>query len=104
MAHATGASPPVNDNDDEYASPMTADGVGQAVITNPPPTITSNWRSPWLPAESATRAVMRKVPEALGVPPICPVAEFRLNPAGRAPALIVQLRGGAPPDASKVEL
>ena len=71
--------PPVNDNDDEYASPMTADGVGQAVITNPPPTITSNWRSPWLPAESATRAVMRKVPEALGVPPICPVAEFRLT-------------------------
>ena len=70
MAHATGASPPVNDKDDEYASPMTADGVGQAVITNPPPTITSNWRSRWLPAESATRAVMRKVPEALGVPPI----------------------------------
>jgi hypothetical protein len=35
--------------------------------------------------------VMVKLPEALGEPLIAPVAEFKVTPAGKAPAVMAQL-------------
>ena len=46
---------------------------------------------PVLFAESVTCTVNDAVPEAVGVPEIAPVAATRVRPAGRAPALTVQL-------------
>ena len=37
------------------------------------------------------------VPAAVGVPEIAPVAAFRVNPVGSAPAVIDQVIGAAPP-------
>jgi hypothetical protein len=42
IAQVTGASPPLKEGDDEYASPITAEGAGHAVITKPAPTVRSN--------------------------------------------------------------
>lgn len=55
-------------------------------------------------AESRTWAVKLKVPAAVGVPEITPVAAFRVRPAGIEPALMDQLYGVKPPVACKVAL
>ena len=44
------------------------------------------------------------VPAAVGVPEIAPVAAFRVNPVGRAPAVIDQVIGAAPPVVCSVAL
>ena len=46
---------------------------------------------------SVTVAVKVEVPPVVGVPAIAPVAELRVNPAGRWPEVIAQLYGVAPP-------
>ena len=52
-------------------------------------------------SESVTCAVMVKLPEAVGEPLIAPVAEFKVTPAGNAPAVMAQLYGVVPPVAAK---
>ena len=54
--------------------------------------------------ESVACTVKVKVPEALGVPLIAPVEEFRLSPVGIAPTVMLQLYGVVPPDAASVAL
>ena len=41
-----------------------------------------------LPEESTTWAVKLNGPATVGVPPMAPVAGFRVNPVGSAPAMI----------------
>jgi hypothetical protein len=51
--------------------------------------------------ESVTLAVNENEPDAVGVPEIVP-AEESVKPAGRAPALTLQLYGVVPPLAARV--
>ena len=51
--------------------------------------------------ESVTLIVKLNVPAAVGVPEIVPV-EDRVRPAGKAPALMLQLYGTVPPLAASV--
>jgi hypothetical protein len=57
---------------------------------------------PVLFAESVTCTVNDAVPAAVGVPEITPVDATRLIPAGKAPALTLQLYGVVPPLACSV--
>lgn len=41
--------------------------------------------------------MIRKIPAALAVPLICPVAEFKVNPLGSAPPVMLHVSGGTPP-------
>jgi hypothetical protein len=59
------------------AGAMTSDTTTDLVCAGLPP--------------SAIEAVKLAVPIAVGVPEIMPVAEARLSPAGRLPALIDQV-------------
>jgi len=52
---------------------------------------------PMLFAASVTCTVNDAAPAAVGVPEITPVDAARLNPAGNAPALTLQLYGVVPP-------
>ena len=54
--------------------------------------------------ESFTWAMKEAVPDRVGVPLICPVEEFRLNPGGKAPEPIAQKYGAEPPLADIVAL
>ena len=47
--------------------------------------------------ESVTFAVKLNEPAAVGVPETTPVVALRLNPAGSAPELMLQLYGVVPP-------
>lgn len=47
--------------------------------------------------ESVTSAVNGKLPVTVGVPEITPVVAAKLNPAGRAPELMLQVYGAVPP-------
>jgi hypothetical protein len=49
-----------------------------------------------------TFTVKLNVPEEVGVPEIAPVEAVKVNPAGNAPALMLQLYGVVPPLAAKV--
>ena len=51
---------------------------------------------------SVTVTVKFTVPEAVGVPVIAPVAEFRLNPAGKLPVVTAHVYGEIPPVACNV--
>jgi len=57
-----------------------------------------------LELESVTWAMKEAVPDRVGVPLICPVEEFRLNPEGKAPEPITQKYGAVPPLAAIVAL
>ena len=57
---------------------------------------------PVLFAASVTRTVNDTVPAVVGVPEITPVDAAKLNPAGSAPALTLQLYGVVPPLACSV--
>jgi hypothetical protein len=46
--------------------------------------------------ESVTVNVREKFPSAVGVPERTPVEPFRLTPAGRLPAVTLQVYGGVP--------
>ena len=54
---------------------------------------------PWQPKVSLTRTVMlvAGLAAAVGVPLIIPVLAFNVRPAGRVPAVIVQVPYGAVP-------
>ncbi len=54
------------------------------------------------PAPSVTLTVNDELPGAVGLPERVPVEPARLRPAGRDPALTVQVYGGTPPDLAKV--
>jgi len=54
--------------------------------------------------ESVTWMMKEAVPDRVGVPLICPVEEFRLNPGGKAPEPIAQKYGDVPPLAANVVL
>jgi hypothetical protein len=54
--------------------------------------------------ESVTRTVTEAVLDRVGVPLICPVDEFRLNPGGKVPEPIAQKYGAVPPLAAIVAL
>jgi hypothetical protein len=54
------------------------------------------------PLASATWIVTAELPAAVGPPLICPVAEFSVSPAGKAPAVIVHTSGAVPPLAATV--
>jgi phosphoribosylcarboxyaminoimidazole (NCAIR) mutase len=49
-----------------------------------------------------TFTVKLNVPEEVGMPEIAPVEAVKVNPAGNAPALMLQLYGIVPPLAAKV--
>ena len=53
-------------------------------------------------AESVARTVKLKVPLAVGVPVMAPVAAFKLSPAGSEPLVIDQVYGAVPPLAASV--
>jgi len=57
---------------------------------------------PVLFAASVTCTVNDTVPAVIGVPEITPVEAARVSPAGRVPALTVQLYGVVPPVACSV--
>jgi hypothetical protein len=46
---------------------------------------------------SVTLMVKLKLPAVVGVPLICPVAEFSARPVGKAPAVTVEINGDVPP-------
>jgi hypothetical protein len=50
-----------------------------------------------LPFASVTKTVIAEEPAVVGVPEIAPVAESRVNPAGKVPLLIPKVNGSAPP-------
>src|ERR1035438_9483002 len=54
----------------------------------------------WL--TSVTWMVKLKLPAVVGVPLICPVAEFRATPAGRVPAVTLKVKGNVPPVITRV--
>jgi hypothetical protein len=54
--------------------------------------------------ESATFKLKVEAPEAVGVPEMVPVEEFKLSPAGNLPTLIDHVYGIAPPLAVTVVL
>ena len=54
------------------------------------------------PMESVMVAVKLKVPAALGVPLITPVAAAILKPVGSAPEVIATVNGGVPPAIPRV--
>ena len=53
-------------------------------------------------SESVTLMVTVKLPEAVGVPLITPVAAFKLTPAGKAPEAMDHEYGVIPPEAASV--
>ena len=53
-------------------------------------------------AESLAATVKSAGPEAVGVPSITPVPLSRFSPAGRDPAVTLQVTGGVPPLAARV--
>jgi hypothetical protein len=55
-------------------------------------------------AESVAVTVKAEVPEVVGTPLICPVAAFKVRPAGKTPTVTLQVYGGVPPLAWSVEL
>ena len=55
-------------------------------------------------ALSVTITVRLKSPVAVGVPEITPVLVFRVKPAGRLPAEMLQVYGDMPPVACTVTL
>src|ERR1022692_2785265 len=54
----------------------------------------------WL--TSVTWMVKLKLPAVVGVPLICPVAEFSATPAGRVPAGTLKVKGNVPPVITRV--
>jgi hypothetical protein len=59
----------------------------------------------WTLLASEIATVKLKVPVAVGVPLMAPVAGARVRPAGSAPVVMLQLpRGGVPPVAARVRV
>jgi hypothetical protein len=54
--------------------------------------------------ESVTRAVKFEVPAVVGVPVMAPVLAFKLSPAGKAPAVMLQVNPETPPLSCSVAL
>ena len=73
----------------EYAMPAEPLGkVGAVVMFKLPAIATVNALLAVAEELSVTLAVKAKLPAAVGVPLIAPVAGFMANPLGRAPAVI----------------
>ena len=100
--------PPLAASVVEYVFPVCPDGT-ELVVTCTGVTAAATVRVSAFVAvcavgevESVTLAVKLKVPDAVGVPEIAPVAADRVRPAGNAPELMLQLYGAAPPVAASV--
>ena len=52
---------------------------------------------------SSTFAVNEYAPAVLGVPAIAPLEAFSCRPVGSVPALVLQVYGGVPPAALRLE-
>jgi hypothetical protein len=95
-----GVVPPLACSAVEYAVPAVPPGSDVVVTVGgcaAAATVILNAFVPVLFAESVTCTVNDAVPAAVGVPEITPVDATRLNPAGGAPALTLQLYGVVPP-------
>ena len=100
-----GVVPPLACSVVEYAVPAVPPGSDVVVIVGgcaAAATAMLNAFVAVLFAASVTCTVNDTVPAVVGVPEITPVDEARLNPAGKAPALIDQLYGVVPPLACSV--
>jgi hypothetical protein len=89
----------------EYAVPAVPPGSDVVVTVGgcaAAATAILNAFVPVLFAASVTCTVNETVPAVVGVPEITPVVATRLNPAGSAPALRLQLYGVVPPLACSV--
>ena len=93
--HWYGVMPPAALNFTEYGTPLVAVGRVLPVVTTSPETPTVMASEAELicaaASESVTSATKVKLPPAVGVPEITPVAAWSLRPAGSDPTGIDQL-------------
>ena len=95
--------------DDEYRTPSSSLGVGQASASGAGGVLTA--MSHWLctvfrsrfPEASITWGMNEKVPEVFGVPAISPVEGFSVSSGGKLPAIENEY-GGSPPVVLRLEL
>ncbi len=91
----------------EYAVPVVPEGILEVVnnsVDGGAAMLMLSWALLACPLLSATCTVMAKNPLAVGVPLITPVAEVSDKPAGRLPAVMLQVYGAMPPLAVNVAL
>src|SRR5207244_783212 len=100
--HVRGAVPPMAAKACEYAAPTSPLGSGEAVVSDSTALVVSaNTFVGAAPAASVTLTVKLLATVVVGVPLSTPAA-LRFTPAGRAPALIDHVYGGAPLMAANV--
>jgi hypothetical protein len=105
MLQLYGVVPPVAWIIVEYATPVCPAGVEVVVICTGVTAAATVMLSDFVPVlftASFTCTVNETAPAVVGVPEINPVDAVRLNPAGSAPALTLQLYGVVPPLACSV--
>jgi hypothetical protein len=90
--------PPLALNGCEYLAPTVPVDSGELVrITRGGLTVKVSGLLAVAPLKSVTWMVKLKMPAVVGVPLICPVAEFSARPPGKAPTVTAQIYGGVPP-------
>jgi hypothetical protein len=80
----------------EYGVPTTAAVKGEAVVIETEAITVRPSCVEALPNELVALTVNVKVPEAVGVPPMTPVAAFNVNPVGKVPPVTDHVMGEVP--------